>query len=331
MNSDKIKELQIPQAAKKRPQGSLFAIFVIVILVSGVAIYFAWPRAKDDSRIMNGDTKVSATGVASKASTGSPTAATVTNAASGSSPDAILTVSGYIINRQRIELSPRFMGTVTWIGVKKGDTVTNGQTVVLLDDAEYKARLHEEEGRLATAKANVDKAKLDYDRIIQLNKTGTETKKAEDDARIQLEVAQATLKEIQGGYELAKTYLDWTVIRSPIDGVVLEKLVEPNELVVPQSFGGTRGPSTALIAVADPKDLQVEIDLNEADLSKASMNQKCRVSPEAYPDKQYEGRVAEIAPEADRQKGTLQIKVQILNPDRFLTPNLSAKVEFLRN
>src|ERR1700692_2032191 len=198
MNSDKIKELQIPQAAKKRPQGSLFAIFVIVILVSGVAIYFAWPRAKDDSRIMNGDTKVSATGVASKASTGSPTAAT--NAASGSSPDAILTVSGYIINRQRIELSPRFMGTVTWIGVKKGDAVTNGQTVVLLDDAEYKARLHEEEGRLAT-----DKAKVDYDRIIQLNKTGTETKKAEDDARIQLEVAQATLKEIQGGYELAKT------------------------------------------------------------------------------------------------------------------------------
>src|ERR1700692_2161916 len=104
MNSDKIKELQIPQAAKKRPQGSLFAIFVIVILVSGVAIYFAWPRAKEDSRIMNGDTKVSANGIATKASSVNPTTAG-TNAASGSSPDAILTVSGYIINRQRIELS----------------------------------------------------------------------------------------------------------------------------------------------------------------------------------------------------------------------------------
>jgi HlyD family secretion protein len=59
------------------------------------------------------------------------------------------------------------------------------------------------------------------------------------------------------------------------------------------------------------------------------MDQKCHVSPEAYPDKVYEGYVAEIAPEANRQKGTLQVKVQIRDPDRFLTPELSAKVEFL--
>jgi HlyD family secretion protein len=202
--------------------------------------------------------------------------------------------------------------------------------VVRLDDAEYKARLHEVEGRLATAKANVRRAKLDYDRVVELNKTQIESKKTEDDARIQLEMAEASVHEIEGAVELAKAFLDWTVIRSPINGVVLEKLVEPNELVVPQSFGGTRGPSTALIAVADPKDLQVEIDVNEADLSKVTMGQKCRVSPEAYPDKTYEGQVAEIAPEADRQKGTLQIKVQIHNPDRYLTPNLSAKVDFLK-
>ena len=137
------------------------------------------------------------------------------------------------------------------------------------------------------------------------------------------------MKEIEGQYELAKTYLDWTVIRSPINGVVLEKLVDPDELVVPQSFGGTRGPSTALISVADPKDLQVEIELNESDVAKAFLGQKCRVSPEAYPDKVYEGYVTEMAPEANRQKGTLQLKVQIKNPDRFLTPELSARVDFL--
>ena len=111
--------------------------------------------------------------------------------------------------------------------------------------------------------------------------------------------------------------------------MVLEKLVDPGEMVTPQSFGGTRGPSTALLALADPNDLQVEIDLNESDLPKVSLNQKCRVSPEAYPDKAYEGYVAEVAPEANRQKGTLQIKVQIKNPDRFLTPELSARVDFL--
>ena len=84
-----------------------------------------------------------------------------------------------------------------------------------------------------------------------------------------------------------------------------------------------------MISVADPKDLQVEIELNESDVAKAFLGQKCRVAPEAYPDKAYEGYVAEMAPEANRQKGTLQLKVQIRNPDRFLTPELSARVDFL--
>lgn len=128
---------------------------------------------------------------------------------------------------------------------------------------------------------------------------------------------------------MIETYLDWCVIRSPVDGVVLEKLVDPGELVTPQTFGGTRGPSTSLLAVADPHDLQVEIDLNESDLPRVFLGQECVVSPEAFPDRSYRGVVAEIAPEASRQKGTLQIKVQIEEPDRFLTPELSARVDFL--
>jgi RND family efflux transporter MFP subunit len=179
-------------------------------------------------------------------------------------------------------------------------------------------------------KVSVAKAELDYERINQLAQTKIESKQNEDDARLQLDSARAALKEAEGAAELARTYVEWCTIRSPINGVVVEKLVNPDELVMPQSFGGGRGPSTALIAVADPQDLQVEIDVNEADLSKISLNQKCRVSPEAYPDKNYEGTVAEIAPEADRAKGTLQIKVQIHAPDKFLTPELSAKVEFLK-
>jgi HlyD family secretion protein len=200
--------------------------------------------------------------------------------------------------------------------------------VVLLDATEYKGRLAQAEGQLATAKAMVAKDDLSYQRIHQLATTDIESKQSEDDARLLLEADRAGVKAAEGAADVARTYVEWCTIRSPINGVVVEKLVNPNELVMPQSFGGNRGPSTALLAVADPKDLQVEIDVNEADLSKISLGQKCHVSPEAYPDKTYDGVVAEIAPEADRAKGTLQIKVQILGPDHFLTPELSAKVEF---
>jgi len=339
MNEEKLQQLRIASDYKRRSGASLWLIIGGVVVVTGLVVYFAVPRASDSIRSgmksnRNASGKNDKAGASpgmgsASASTGSVGMAAAATSGPARGEGVVLTVSGYIVNRERIELSPRFIGVVKWIGVKKGDPVTNGQVVVLLDDAEYKARLKEADGRLAGAKAGLEKAELDFERMVQLSKSKVESKEAEDDARIRLDSARATLKEIGGQYEVAQTYLDWTVIRSPINGVVLEKLVDPDELVVPQSFGGTRGPSTALISVADPRDLQVEIELNESDVAKVSLDQKCRVSPEAYPDKTFEGYVAEMAPEANRQKGTLQVKVQIRNPDRFLTPELSARVDFL--
>lgn len=322
MDQEKLKQFRIDPQAKKRPKGPFQLIIIVVTVMLLVAALLA---------LATKDSRQAATSAVTPGGGPPTTALPATHSASPTPNDAFLTVSGYIINRERIEISPRFPGVVKWIGVKKGDAVTNGQVVVLLDDAEYQARLREAEGRVATAKANVTRAELEYARVNRLSETDIESKQAEDNARLQLEAVRAAAKEAEGALEVARTYLGWCTIQSPINGVVLEKLVDPNELVVPQSFGGTRGPSTALIAVADPTDLQVEIDLNEADLSKVSLNQKCRVSPEAYPDKVFGGFVAEIAPEADRSKGTLQIKVQIVNPDKFLTPELSAKVEFLKS
>jgi HlyD family secretion protein len=328
MNADKLKALQIDRSQKRRPTGMIWTIVVVVILVTAGAGYLARNHGGSETRVAKSSAKSAASAV--PASTAPVQPAAVTNSGLASRSDASLVVSGYIINRERIEISPRFMGVVTWIGVKKGDSVTNGQVVVLLDDSEYRARLQQAEGALANARSTLNKAESDLDRVQKLAKVAIASQEAMDNARHSLDSARALLKETEGARDLAQTYLDWCTIRSPINGVVLERLVDPNELVVPQSFGGTRGPSTALIAVADPQDLQVEIDLNEADLSKISLRQPCRVSPEAYLDKVYEGYVAEIAPEANRAKGTLQIKVQVRNPDRYLTPELSAKVEFLK-
>ena len=225
--------------------------------------------------------------------------------------------------------SPKFMATVQWIGVMKGDRVKKDDVIVRLEDAEYRARVLEVQGRFLLAEANLTNAELNLQRQVTLDKEKVESQRALDEARRARDVAAAEITVAKGQLALAQAYLDWCTIRAPVDGVILEKLAKANELVVPQSFGGTRGPSTALVSLADLNDLQVEIDINEADLSKVHLKQRCRIVPEAYPDKKYGGYVAEIAPEANRSKGTLQVKVQVENPDVFLTPELTAKVEFL--
>ena len=318
MDAAKLQTIQIPEGRRQRSQGSFGYIILGVILVTAVALYFAKPWASD-TRIGAGKTA-------------QPAAITPASEKPAKAGDAQLTVSGYIINRERIEISPRSMNEVKWIGVKKGDLVKKGEIVVRLDDSEQQARILEIEGQLAVARVAVERARIHFERVKKLRATLNETVEREDDARLGIATAEAQVKQLNGTRAMAQVWLEWTVIRSPIDGVVLEKLSHPGELVTPQTFGGTgtHGPSSALLSLADPNDLQVEVDISEADLPKVSMNQRCRISPEAWPEKVYTGSVTEIAPEASRQKGTLQVKVQIEKPDRFLTPELSAKVEFLK-
>jgi HlyD family secretion protein len=336
MSQDPLERLRISSQQKRRRGSSVTWIVVGVLLVVGAAAYFAIPRKGDNLRApVTVATKPGAGKPVSAGSavsgvagiTNAPSSATRTTRVEGS----VLTATGYIVARERIEISPRFMGVVSWIGVRKGEAVTNGQVVVRLDDSEYQARLAENDGQLAVARVAVERARTDLKRAEGLVASRVEMQKLLDDARLAMASAEASVKQVEGGRRLLQTWIDWCVIRSPVNGVVLEKLVDANELVTPQTFGGGRGPSTSLVAVADLGDLQVEVDLGESDLAKVSIGQRCVVSPEAYPDRKYEGLVAEIAPEASRQKGTLQVKVQIRTPDRYLTPELSARVDFVRD
>jgi HlyD family secretion protein len=312
---------------RRRDGPKIMLVIVAVAILAAVAIFLAMRKGDREAVPQKGSS------VATVAAAGGVTAATTGMASTPAAPakigEPVLTVSGYVIPRERIAISPKFTGTVKWIGVKKGDEVKKGDVIVLLEDDEYRARVMETEGRLALADANLTNAEVNLKRQIELSHHDVDSARALDDAQRVRDGGVAEVKMARGQLALAQTYLDWCTIHAPINGTILEKLVNPNELVVPQSFGGGNGPSTAFLAMADLTDLQVEIDLNEADTPKVHMKQRCRISPEAYPDKKYGGYVAEIAPEANRSKGTLQVKVQVENPDHFLTPELTAKVDFL--
>jgi HlyD family secretion protein len=82
-------------------------------------------------------------------------------------------------------------------------------------------------------------------------------------------------------------------------------------------------------------DLQVELDIAQADFARLGPTQRAKVTTDAYPDKEYDGVIAQISPEANRQKATVQVKVQVLNPDKYpdvqLRPEMNATVKFLAN
>jgi HlyD family secretion protein len=175
----------------------------------------------------------------------------------------------------------------------------------------------------ATGKFEADQQRVNsLDKGFQLAKIGP---RAEEILR-----AKGSLAQAQGQADYTKSLLDATVIRAPVTGTILDRAAEKGELVT-SGFASTAegGPQGLVVSLADLNDLQVELDIAQDDFSKLGPTQKGIVTVDAYPDRKYDGAIAQISPEANRQKATVQVKVQIQNPDAYLRPDMNATVKFL--
>jgi len=175
----------------------------------------------------------------------------------------------------------------------------------------------------ATAKFDSDQQRVNsLDKAFQLMKIGP---RQEEIAR-----ARGALAQAQGQLDYAKSQLDATVIRAPVTGTILDRTAEKGELITAQfASAAAGGPQGSVVSLADLNDIQVELDIAQSDFARLGPKQKGIVSVDAYPDRKYNGEIAQISPEANRQKATVQVKVQVLNPDEYLRPEMNATVKFL--
>jgi HlyD family secretion protein len=293
---------------------------------------------------------------------------------------AVLEATGYIVAHHKIQVGSKIAGRVAWIGVDKGDRVSQNQIVVRLEDREYRAQYDQAVASIGVAQAKltelergsrpeeVDRSKADVQRAeAQLRTDEANLKRIEslvregvistqnlDDARGKFDSSKASLDAARKTYELtqkgprveqidnarselsraraaadyAKTILDATEIRVPTSGTILERNVERGEMVT-TSFVGDRGAKSFVVTLADLNDLQVELDINQNDFNKIKPAQHCITVTDAWVDRKYDCVVDEIAPEANRQKATVQVKVKILRPDEYVKPEMNARVSFL--
>jgi RND family efflux transporter MFP subunit len=196
---------------------------------------------------------------------------------------------------------------------------------VQLDDRDYRALVAQTEAGLAVARANLRLADSELKRGVELFRDKVVSQQELDILRNKQAVAAAEVRRLEAELDQAKVNLEYTLLRSPTDGVVLAKLKEVGEIAVPGGFAG----SGDLIRLANLSDMRAELDVNEADLNRVRMGQAARVTPDAYPDSAYDARVVKLYPQVDRQKGTLKVEVQIVAPDDKLLPDMSARVTFL--
>ncbi|MBV8069070.1 MAG: efflux RND transporter periplasmic adaptor subunit [Acidobacteriaceae bacterium] len=203
------------------------------------------------------------------------------------------------------------------------------------------------------ARADLSDSKATLNRTKQLVSEGVLSKQSLDDAQAKYDADVAKVASLQKTLDLAvlgprqeeidqvrgqidqargqlayaQTQLDNTIIKAPVTGTILDRNVEKGEFIT-TGFVGDKGAKGYIVTMADLNDLEVELDISQNDFPKLGPKQKGIVTTDAYPDRKYQGIIAQVSPEADRAKATVQVKVRVLNPDDYLRPDMNATVAF---
>jgi len=267
--------------------------------------------------------------------------ATVTERAGDPGSATVLNASGYVTARRQATVSSKITGKLVEVNVEEGDTVTEGQVLARLDDSQYRASLRLAESQLSAARKTIEesRARLDLSRATLRRTERLFGEEVVGEAELDAARAEVNALSARVAYDgerihvgerdvaLRRTQLDDTVIRAPFTGIAISKDAQAGEMVSPVSAGGgfTR---TGICTLVDMGSLEIEVDVNEAYISRVRPGQPVEAVLDAYPDWKIPARVITTIPAADRQKATFLVRVGFVELDSRILPDMGVKVAF---
>lgn len=232
---------------------------------------------------------------------------------------ATLTASGYLVAEKQSTVTARMSGRVVRLGFEVGSKVRRGDVLAVMESSELQAQLGE-------ARANLQEVSRDYERQRALFREGVTSRSLLDSAESQRTAAAARVQRLN-------VLLQDMVVRAPFDGTAISKNIELGEMVSPfvsaETASGAAG-GGSIATIADLSTLEVEADVNEANLGQLREGQPAEISVDAFPGQKWRGRLRQIIPTANRAKGVVQVKVAISDPSDRLLPEMSSSVSFLQ-
>src|SRR5512143_1056571 len=295
------------------PRGRrLLWVVLATVLVVGVAAVLIWARRSGSVTLR--PPEVTTTRIALV----TPTQAST-----------VLTASGYIVARSKAEISPKSVGRIAWLNLEEGQRVKKGELVARLESQELEAQKKQYLATKEQILAQLDNAKRDRERAKALLEDKIGSQQAFDAADAQVRSLTAQIASIEQQVRYTEELIKNAEIYAPIDGVVTVKKAFLGETVAPQGFGGAGSAGATFAIIVDLSSLEMEADINEQNVGKLVLGQPAEIALDAYPDKPYKARLRQIVPTADRQKGSVKVKVQLVEPDARVLPEMSCRVVFL--
>ena len=196
-------------------------------------------------------------------------------------------------------IGSKLLARVIEVNLKAGQTVSKGEILVRLDDTDLRAKLKQAQASVAAAEAARGQAEADVNRYSKLLKAKALSEQEYERAATALKAANAELNRALEAINEIQATLDWATIRSPLDGLVIDKKVDVGDMVTP---GHT------LATLLDPKRMQLVASVRESLAHRLKVGEIIEVQIENI-SKQCSGTVSEIVPEAETASRAFQVKV----------------------
>ncbi|MDC8770239.1 efflux RND transporter periplasmic adaptor subunit [Roseateles albus] len=266
-----------------------------------------------------------------------------------------LTASGYVVAQRRAAVASKGSGRLIELNVREGSLLKKGDLIARLDASDVQASIGTALAGVRQAEAGLRQAQAQAQQAgVELGNAEAEMQRSKslqaqgfvsaqaldanqrrlDAARAGVAAAQASVGQAQASQGQAQALLavqnvarDYTEIRAPFDGVVLNKNANVGDMITP--FSNASGSQGAVVTMADLSTLEVEADVSEGSLAKATKGQPVEITLDALPDMRFTGQVAGIVPTVDRAKATVMTKIRFDKLDPRILPEMSAKVSFL--
>lgn len=234
-----------------------------------------------------------------------------------------VTATGTLQPVTSVEVGSQVSGLITEVLVDFNSPVKAGQLLARIDPATYEQRLRQAEAELASSRANHTLVKLNTVRTRELRDRNLVSQQELDQANATLSQADANLLTREAAVENARVDLSRCSIYSPVDGIVLDRKVE-----VGRTVAASLNAPVLFIIADDLARMQINAAIAEADIGSVQDAQRVDFTVDAYPDRQFRGRVVQIrnSPKTESNVVTYQTIIEVRNEDLKLKPGMTANV-----
>ena len=237
--------------------------------------------------------------------------------------------SGQLEPVLKVEVKSKASGEILELFVDSGDEVEPGDTLATVDPRDVENAWDQADADYDVAKVRKDLAKAQLDRSRDLLAAEVITKQEFESRELEDANAQASFVRAETNRELAALRRTDVTISAPMKGTILEKQVEYGQVI--QSATQNVSGGTTLFIMADLDDMRVRTLVDETDVGKLAAGLPATVSVEAFPDREFEGYIEKIEPQAIVQQNVTMFPVIVLldNSLGLLKPGMNAEVEVL--